>query len=216
MSMVKILNAIGRCCGKRKVGGLYIYCGGIGSICYRLPIPIPDACPCCGEQLRQLRSVRIINPKQLWGDCDKKATEHPCHTFKCRACFPPEKAGLMWVGKEYTPEQFIEEALKYGVSKRIPAIPKQLKIGDSLFLVHNNALSEKDENGVKRDSRTGLFFVATITEFQKIVNEKQAEDGEYIQSIVDQGITPVLELESDEELCEFRDVPSPQKTITSF
>ena len=213
---IKVMPRIIRGCGVRKTGGLYIFCGGEQMDCYRFPMPLPEACPCCGEELRQLRSVRIIDPSKLWGNCTDMT--HPCHKFKCFGCFPPDKAGLMWVGKEYyTPEQFIMEAGQYGVSKRVRVIPNNLKVGDKLFLVHNEAFPAKNEDGTPRGSRVGVFFATTITEFHKILSEKQSNDLEYINDLIKRGITPVLEVGEDVEsytkTCIYDE---PQKSILDF
>ncbi len=213
---IKIMPRVQRGCGERKPGGLYIFCGGAQLACYRFPMALPEACPCCGEELRQMRSVRMIDPMKLWGNCTDNT--HPCHRYQCFGCFPPDKAGLMWVGKEYySPEHFIMEANSYGVSKRIPAIPKNLKIGDKLFLVHNEALPEKNADGTKCENRTGVFYAATITEFHKILTEKQANDPEYIDDLIEKGITPVLEVDDDTteytRTCAYE---KPQKSILDY
>jgi hypothetical protein len=226
-NQVKVMIQHTRGCGVRKVGGLYLYCSpGVAQNCYRLPMPLPEACPCCGEEIRFLRSVRMINPKKMWGDCNKTVQEHACHAHKCYVCFPPEKAGLMWVGKEYTPDQFVKESFAIGTSKRVPRIPKTLKIGDRLFLAHHNALPEIDEHGIPNLERDGIFFATTITEFHQIVSEKQAQDEEFIDKLVTIGITPVLEVtdESSDELkakvvecdCGYIDVDKPQKSLSDF
>jgi hypothetical protein len=213
---IKVMPQVTRGCGVRKVGGLYIFCEGKQSECYRFPMALPEECPCCGEKLRQIRSIRIIDPHKLWGDCTD--VTHPCHKYKCFVCFPPKKAGLMWVGKEYyTPEHFVIEAGCHGVSKRIPALPVNLGIGDRLYFVHNEAFPRVDENMRKIENRAGVFFASTITAFHKIINEKQADDAEYINGLVESGITPVLEIEdgSDEytRTCEYN---VPQKSILDY
>lgn len=222
---VKIMPQYTRGCGVRKVGGLYIYCApGVAAHCYRMPMPLPEACPCCGEEIRFLRSVRMINPLKLWGNCNKTTEEHPCHKHNCYACFPPEKAGLMWVGKEYTPEQFIKESFEIGTSKRIPAIPKNLKVGDRLFLAHHEALPEVDADGIPNITRDGVFYATTITEFHQIVSEKQAQDEEYIDNIIKKGITPVLEISDDtsdeikekSKTCGYLEVNKPQRSLSDF
>jgi hypothetical protein len=158
----------------------------------------------------------MINPQKLWGDC--KELNHPCHNRNCFVCFPPEKSGLMWVGKGYySPEHFVMEAHQLGVSKRIPRIPKNLNVGDRMFFVHNESLPAKDEHGNDRENRAGVFFAATITEFHKIITEKQADDAEYINSLIEKGITPVLEV--DEEIGEYvktYEYDVPQKSILDF
>ena len=67
---------------------------------------------------------------------------------------------LMWVGggiyKGYSQESFLEEARKMGVGKRIPFIPKNLKIGVSrVFLVSDMTEEDREryrEEGSRRES----------------------------------------------------------------
>jgi hypothetical protein len=109
----------------------------------------------------------------------------------------------MWVGKEYTVEQFVEEALAIGVSKRIPAVPKSLKIGDPLYLVHSQAMPDEDEKNILRTlfpdevrkDRAGIFMVACVTAFHRILTEEQAKDEDFVKELEEQGLTPVLEID---------------------
>lgn len=45
------------------------------------------------------------------------------------------KAGLLWIGEQYykPPRDFITEADRLGVSRRIGAIPRQFEIGKLMF-----------------------------------------------------------------------------------
>jgi hypothetical protein len=184
---VRVMSRHTRGCGTRKTGGTYIFCEGIPMNCEQLPLPLPEACPCCGEEINFFRSVKVIRPDTLFKTCEHE--EHKCHHFGCSCCKPPERGGLMWVGTEYTRESFVNEALAIGVSKRIPAIPKNLKIGDPLFLCHREALPEGVEN------RKGVFMVSHITAFHRILSEKDAEDQDIIDELERQGITPVVEVD---------------------
>jgi hypothetical protein len=63
----------------------------------------------------------------------------------------PEKAGLLWIGEKFyeTPHDFLKEAAEMGISRRLPAVPKDFTIGeDSVLLAHRCCIAKpkpKDE-----------------------------------------------------------------------
>ncbi|MEO1419224.1 MAG: hypothetical protein AAFW00_28480, partial [Bacteroidota bacterium] len=128
-----------RGCGYRKQGGYYLVGGGTSFPCDALPISL-HTCPCCGHFFDQTRgfqwvSTMIFNRVQ----CASKTSycaSCPIHRYKLR-----EKMGLMWIGKKFypSPEHFMQEAKRQGVSKRIAihAFPKEFQIGeDWLMFAH--------------------------------------------------------------------------------
>lgn len=125
-----------RGCGYRKVGGLYL-CGSYISVpCDRLPLPL-EVCPVCGQGVKVSRGFTKINPYRLWGIHQDCIDFHPCFV-----CDPKDEvAFIMGVGERYyTPEEFLDEAKRMGVSKRIPFIPKELKLGETIvYLAHPKA-----------------------------------------------------------------------------
>lgn len=180
---VKVQSRVERGCGFRDKNGYYLVGYGTLLKCRRLPMEIP-VCPCCGETIRFLRSIRHINALKIFGMCAHTVKEHPCHADKCFVCYPPEKAWLMWVGeKYYSPETFIAEAERYGVSKKIYRIPVDLRIGDIVYLAHKNGCGDEP----------GIIYAFTVTEIQKIIDNNEARDSDYINELNRNGITPVLE-----------------------
>jgi len=131
-----------RLCGWRRVGATYLCGGYIPVSCDRLPLPL-TTCPVCGQGIKVSRGFTKINPYRFWGfheNCRDRF--HPCHV-----CDPPDESSyIMGVGaKYYTPESFIEEALRMGISKRIPFIPKGLKLGKTIiYLAHPKAVEVKE------------------------------------------------------------------------
>lgn len=130
-----------RGCGYRKVGALYLCGEGLSMACDRLPYEL-DVCPVCGAGVKFTRGF-------TWIDWLKYAGEHgdQCRDILCPVCWPRADAftqpyGLLWVGEAfYSPESFIQEALQMGVSKRIAAIPKNLKLGKTWILfAHKKAI----------------------------------------------------------------------------
>ncbi|MFA5692784.1 MAG: hypothetical protein WC907_04125 [Acholeplasmataceae bacterium] len=185
---VKMMKRVERGCGFRVKGGVYLMGGDFWSPCQRLPMAIP-VCPTCGNTIEFFRGIKQFNPKELFGDCRNE--RHTCHSHTCPVCFPPEKAWVMWVGSEYTPRSFVEEAKLMGVSKRIPYIPNAMQTGDWVWLCYKKVFKRDHEKG----HDPGVFFAFQVTEVQKILTDKQQEDEEYIAELERFGITPVIEVE---------------------
>lgn len=152
-----------RGCGFRAVGGLYFVSGALGFVCDRLPYNL-SVCSTCGQGLHVTRAPMRVDAEKLFGKHfrmfptnqtktyveDHKVIDAPlvdmkeCEEFAvCPFCNPTKmkSAWLMGVGRKYyTPRSFMEEANKLGVSKRIHAVPKEFKLGESwILLTHPDA-----------------------------------------------------------------------------
>lgn len=214
-----------RGCGYRKVGGLYMVSGGLASPCGRLPIEL-HVCPTCNAGIKQTRAWQWIKPRALLANgaaCD--LTPMVGRTTRCAAC-PldpenlPETAGLLWIGEKFYPtaREFMAEAHRLGVSRRIPAIPRNFKLGETWVLVaHPKALErtpktddERAELHARNRARVAddLPLVATIERagiitmfkpvaIEKIVTESQARDVDAMAQLEDKGITPVVVPDND-------------------
>jgi len=130
-----------RGCGYRKVNGLYLCGSGISVACDRLPYLI-EYCPVCGAGIKFTQGFTWIDWNEFAGeheDC-KEGTDRIC--YLCHPNIHPQPYGLMWVGEAYySPQSFIKEALGMGVSKRIPFVPKELKLGETVVLLaHKKAI----------------------------------------------------------------------------
>ena len=134
-----------RACGFRKVGGLYLVSSDGGVPCDRLPFPL-HVCPCCGGGVKQSRGYQWLAPEffgqhlvevHVIPDGPDKGRMQECEDpLVDPICHPSVKVMLMWIGEKfYTPGSFTEEAAKLGVSKRITAIPKGLKVGETWIVV---------------------------------------------------------------------------------
>lgn len=130
-----------RGCGFRKIGGLYFVGGGRPVFCDRLPIPL-EVCPTCGHGIKQTRGY-------TWIDVDAfvRGVHPDClDDFPCPLCMRPDsigRAGLLWIGERFykTPEDFIREANELGVSRRISAVPRGFKVGETwILLAHPKAI----------------------------------------------------------------------------
>ena len=160
-----------RACGYRKVGGLYLCSDGLGAGCCKLPILL-HVCPTCNGGVKQTRGWQWIDPRPwLKGECSemppRKSPEwvgNPNYVAfdACPAATPErlgEKVGLLWVGEQFypTPSSFAVEAASMGVSRRIIAMPRGFKVGESwVFLAHQKI----KEVGRCRDGRRNLAWAA--------------------------------------------------------
>lgn len=140
-----------RGCGYRKVGGIYLVGDYISIPCDRLPYPL-DVCPVCGSGIKVGRGMTKINPLNLFNihqDCVDKF--HPCFV-----CDPTkETAFIMRVGERFypTPDDFINEGMVQGVSKRIAQIPKGFEVGKTIiYLAHINACVVREPVGVIQEA----------------------------------------------------------------
>jgi hypothetical protein len=207
-----------RGCGYRKIGGIYLVGEGMTVNCDRLPYNL-DVCPTCNQGIKFSLGFSWIRPKSfIKATCPVK--DSPCHSFNCKLCFPEqvEKAGLLWVGNRfYTPETFIEEAKTMGVSKRISHVPKDLKLGDLVFLAHKKA-GREIVDGEKLEV-SAIFYAFHVNRIEKIITETQSKDTQAMERLKKQNITPVIvpnndpdhkgtvydKPESDKKLDEFKE-----------
>lgn len=138
-----------RGCGWRRVGAMYL-CGEYISVaCDRLPLPL-TVCPVCGQGIKVSRGFTKINPFRLWGvhqDC--KDLYRPC--FLCDPKDEPAYIMLVGAGHYKNPEDFLDEATRMGISKRIPFIPKDLVLGETVvYLAHPKACEVKVEAALQQ------------------------------------------------------------------
>ena len=182
-----------RGCGYRKVGAMYLCGYGVAAGCDRLPYPL-GVCPTCGAGVKQARGWTWLNWYDFAGRHDGCRDTYPCPL--CDPT-PGERYGLLWVGKKYyTPEEFVQEAVTMGVSKRIAAIPKGLKLGETrvLFAHPEACVSDQIPAPIKGEQiRTpGVFFSFVPQRVEKIVTREQSEDSDAMTALTKRGITPVV------------------------
>lgn len=192
-----------RGCGFRAVGGLYLVTDGDGGwSCDRLPFAFLP-CATCGEEPRFHRSLKAIQPHLLVGgehvfDGLEPGAVCGCPDA-CPTCHPSSRGWMMWVGAEhYSPLDFKTEAEQMGVSRRIPALPHDFRIGtDWVYLAHQHAVppAKRDDlafgDGDARGSAAGLFYAFQPARLEKIVRESEAADELAMQRLREAGITPV-------------------------
>jgi hypothetical protein len=186
-----------RGCGYRKEGGLYLVLPDFGAKpCGKLPLLL-ESCPCCGAGVKYSRGWTWINGKLLFGDgvCDPKDPYQNTSCIGCVLSNPPEKMGPLWIGEQFykTPEDWIKEGQKMGISRRIKSIPHGFKLGETWIAVaHIEAIPGKivvkvpdlppPSNGGKKikekreKGRPAIFQVFRPSAIEYVVKEGDTED----------------------------------------
>jgi hypothetical protein len=212
-----------RGCGYRRVGGLYVVSGPLGSPCGRLPMEL-SICPTCHSGIHQARGWTWVHPAKLLenaGRCFVGAAYMNTYCSGCPASpaglmHMGERAGLLWVGGQFYPEaeDFMREARELGVSRRLSALPRGLDFDKHWVLIaHPRAVFRKltpDEitSGEFEDAVPGVddvpwaHFPGVITLFrpraiEKIVTETQSKDELAMSVLAKRGITPVVVPDDD-------------------
>lgn len=155
-----------RGCGYRKKGGLYLVSGSGSSACGKLPIPL-TVCPCCGAGIKFSRGFTWINSDLFeFAICERL----PYTCDLCPANFEPgAKLGLLWIGEVYykTTFDFDKEASLRGISRRIAAVPRGFKVGETwIALAHIKAI----------DGKPGIFSFFKPSRIEYVITGKETDD----------------------------------------
>ena len=140
-----------RGCGWRKVSGVYLVGEFIPVSCDKLPVPL-KICPCCNQGIKVGLGMTRIIPSKLFGVhryCADKVQP-------CMVCQPQENeiGFVMRVGEVWykTPQDFLNEGLRLGFSKRIHQIPRDFILGKTVvYLAHINACVENELTEVQTE-----------------------------------------------------------------
>lgn len=194
-----------RGCGWRKEGGMYLMSDGPSRECGRLPIPCVT-CPCCGRGIKQARGW-------TWVDGDEILRASPECPLRgkptCEACAIHDlvrhgigMVGLIWIGERYYPtvRHFQKEAEKMGISRRMSAIPRDFKLGETyVLLAHANAiLKHPPEMGGEIEYEPGIFRIFKPERVEIVVSGEESD--EVIEGYLKRGLTPVrIERIEDEQ-----------------
>jgi hypothetical protein len=191
-----------RACGFRKVGGLYLVSGGAGLPCCRLPFPL-TVCPCCSAGIKQTRGWTWINPVLMFGESYKP---------ECNACPAGnparmgERAGLLWIGAQFyaSTAAFDEEAARMGICRRLGAVPRGFKVGETwVLLAHPRAccaeVPVEGELFVTRSTWVpGVFRIFRPERVEKLLTVSQATADE-LARLAEQNITAVIVPDDDRD-----------------
>lgn len=181
-----------RGCGYRQPGGLYLVASALAETCSRLPLQV-GACPTCGAGVKPARGFTWIQPIQLWDAVQHGSIEH---NARCPIGAPgigDDRAGLLWIGEKFypTPQDFLSEAARMGVSRRIIAVPRGFAAGETwIFLGHR-----KGVNGGRPNLGDDLHLTpAIVTAFQPTAIEyivKGDESDEELAAMEERGLALV-------------------------
>lgn len=165
-----------RGCGYRKVGGLYLVGSGMGVPCDRLPFAL-TVCPCCNAGIKPSLGWTWIKPELFFQGPHLTGAEpdgfESCSCKYCWLCHNPaqfEKAGLLWIGERFykSPEHFLLEGRTQGFSRRIKAVPRGFKIGETpIFLAHKKVFFAKGPG----EEKPGIFYAWIPQAIEQIFKE---------------------------------------------
>jgi len=193
-----------RGCGFRNTRGYYLCGGGMEVHCHRLPLPIPVCEACKRPLIVPIRGIQRIEPNKVWTLCPEwQDLSYPCHLVKCPSCFPPEKAYVVWVGESFyeTPNSFVDESRRMGISRKIPFVPDDLKVGDWVFLGYRKLIPTGNYNKDHEEILDpGIFHAFRVSTIEKLLTDAQQKDQYYVKTLLDRGITPVVEVDSEDEV----------------
>lgn len=179
--------------------------------CDRLPYELV-VCPTCGAGVKFSRGFTWLDWLKYAGAHEGCKEETPVITSgtldignPCPVCHPgfyPRPYGLLWVGQDYTPETFVQEALQMGVSKRIAAIPRNLKLGETWVLFATKkaiAVAElvpgsedlRPENFQYTEFKPAVFYAFRPQRLELLIWESEATE-EKLAELEKKHITPVV------------------------
>jgi len=180
-----------RGCGWPKPGGLYFVCDGPAFLCGRLPVPL-TRCPWCDQGIKPTRGFTWINFAGLLDQAP------PCLTGKaCRDCMATiTRAGLLWVGGIFyeRPGNFLAEADKLGISRRIAQVPNGFVVGEMwIALAHRQAIPttsiDERTDGKPLSFKPGIFALFRPSAIQYVTRGDESE--EQLDRLRERGISPV-------------------------
>jgi hypothetical protein len=190
-----------RGCGWRKEGGLYLVGPETGQPCGLLPIPL-ERCPCCDQGIKPTRGwtwvdvgLLLKGRECLAADISKPGLG-PCRFCPGRTL--EGRHGLLWIGEQFyaTPEEFLQETRRQGVSRRLTQVPRDFKAGETwVLLAHRKVIPV--QQAVQLDSSPkpepeylpGVFQMFKPTAIEYVT--KGTETAEELEALVKRGITPV-------------------------
>ena len=184
-----------RGCGYRRVGGLYLCGSGISISCDRLPYEL-HYCPTCGSGLQFSRNFQWLDWLKFAGEHSKDiCVDKMKQIMPCYVCQPQEYSqpyGILWVGEAfYTPQSFIKEALELGVSKRIPFIPKELKLGETIVLfAHKKGVTKQTGEDNEPEYFPAVFYAFKPQRIEMPIYEKDLT-GEKREELEKRGVIPI-------------------------
>lgn len=205
-----------RGCGWRRGGGLYLISDEIGIPCGLLPVEL-SVCPTCHAGIKPTRGWQWVEPDPLLphhlppsfspsddGDVDE-LTLPPSAMVQHPGCplnelgLLGERCGLLWIGESFypLPESWIREGRRMGFSRRIAALPKDFKAGETWVLAaHRKAITRWPEDATEPEFAAGVFHIWRPDRVEYVVKGDESE--EELERLVKRGIEPVRVVPGDD------------------
>ena len=209
-----------RGCGYRKAGGLYLRTDGHGRYCGALPVYL-NVCPTCHQGIKPARGWTWINLAALvdvngcnrsyvkeirvGGDIVDACGDCPIADAKI------QEVGLIWIGEKFypRPEDFNRESHEMGVSRRITAVPRNFKLGETwVALAHRKVAGGGLADNGEPEWKAGIFHVFKPSRIEYVVKSDDAEDK--LEALEKRGITLVKVINPVEQQMS---LPEPQEAI---
>ena len=201
---VSVMVRAERGCGFRNTRGYYLCGGGMEVHRHRLPLPSPVCEACKRPLIVPIRGIQRIEPNKVWTLCPEwQDLSYLCHQMNCPICNPPEKAYVVWVGESFyeTPNSFVDESRRMGISRKIPFVPDGLEVGDWVFLGYRKLIPTGNYNKDHEEILDpGIFHAFRVSTIEKLLTDAQQQDQYYVKTLLDRGITPVVEVDSEDEV----------------
>lgn len=172
-----------RGCGYRQEGGLYLVTEGVGRYCGALPIPL-EVCPTCHHGIKPSRGWTWIDLSALAAvrGCSREGGCGDCPIADAKI----QKCGLLWIGEKFykTPDDFSKEAQDMGVSRRISAVPRDFRIGETwVAFAHRHAIQgefklfrpDDKDHPTAIDYRAAIFHVVKPQRIEYVVRKSDSE-----------------------------------------
>lgn len=198
-----------RGCGWRSPGGTYLVAQGVSAPCGMLPIPLTK-CPTCSCGIKPSRGWTWLDIKALAAGkaCSSPASE--CGYCPLSLAKMGDRQGLLWIGGSFykRPEDWTNEAVKQGISRRLSAVPRDFELGKTWVLVaHREALTAPCPDcafgpcETCGDTRTvpqaAIFHAFKPTAIEYVVKGDETE--EELERLIKRGITPVKVVRTGED-----------------
>lgn len=168
----------------------------------------------CNEGIKPTRSFAWIDAKKLFephretlGDCSMCGWMLPENADCTVRNYTRlnERDLLIWAGTQHYPEpfDFLDEAMRLGVSSRVPGMPKGAEPGKTwLFAAHRKAMLAPKFDGPaalqeKDKYQAGVIVVARLLAVERIVTDDTPDED--LEKLVKQGLTPVVVPKDDED-----------------
>lgn len=168
-----------RGCGYRKPAkdgvGVYLVGPSTGVPCGRLPFPL-HACAVCGGGIKPSRGWNWIEPRKLFDLPNVACASAPCEGCPLGFAIPEGRHGLLWIGEGFykTPQEYMAETRRMGVSRKIKTVPKGFKLGETIvYLAHRFAvpLDRTDDDDAPTHG-PGIFSVFKPTGIDLVIADE--------------------------------------------